>query len=193
MLSGDVKTTGRCNPANAVSEQLLDAEQRRHAAALMRVNHVGEVCAQALYQGQALTARSKVVKSTIEQAAEEENDHLDWCTQRLHELDSHRSYLNPLWYVSSFVIGIVAGLLGDAYSLGFMVETERQVEVHLDSHLQKLPAHDTKSRAIIAQMQLDEVQHGASATTKGAVVLPRWVRTIMRCKAKIMTTIAYWF
>lgn len=193
VLRGVVKTTGRRNPADAIAEQTLDPKQRRHAAALMRVNHVGEICAQALYQGQALTAYSGTVRNEIQHAAQEENDHLDWCAQRLHELNSRPSYLNPLWYMGSFAMGTLSGLLGDAYSLGFIVETEHQVEMHLASHLQKLPESDAKSRAIVAQMQLDEAKHGATAKANGAVALPIWIKTIMRFQAKLMTTTAYWF
>ena len=192
VLNGLVTITGRTNPANAVAEQKLDAGQRQHAAALMRVNHVGEICAQALYQGQTLTASSQRIRQEMQHAAQEEKDHLDWCAQRLRELDSRPSYLNPLWYVGSFAMGMVAGLLGDSYSLGFIVETEHQVEVHLAAHLQKLPENDAKSRAIVTQMRHDEVKHGATAKANGAATLPIWVKTLMRFKAMIMTTIAYW-
>ena len=192
VLSGEVIPTGRVNPATVVEEGDLDAQQAEQAAALMRVNHVGEVCAQALYQGQALTARNETVRIEMQQAAQEENDHLLWCAQRLTELHSRPSYLNPLWYTGSFMLGAVAGLAGDRWSLGFVVETERQVEAHLASHLQQLPEPDYKSRAIVAQMKIDEAKHAATAQANGAKNLPQWVRVLMRTKAKIMTITAYW-
>lgn len=191
-LSGIIETTGRANPADAVTPGELNQQERKHAAGLMRVNHVGEICAQALYQGQALTARSEAVQHTMQHAAAEENDHLAWCQQRLTELDSHTSYLNPVWYASSFMMGMLAGASGDKWSLGFVVETERQVEQHLDGHLQQLPENDYTSRAIIAQMKIDEAEHGATAQEAGAAQLPFWLQTIMRAKAKVMTTTAYW-
>ena len=192
VLSGEVMPTGRANPATTVEEGDLDAQQAERAAALMRVNHVGEVCAQALYQGQALTARSETVRIEMRQAAQEENDHLLWCAQRLTELHSRPSYLNPVWYTGSFVLGAVAGLAGDRWSLGFVVETERQVEAHLASHLHQLPKPDYKSRAIVAQMKIDEAKHAATAQANGAKNLPEWIKVLMRVKAKIMTTTAYW-
>jgi ubiquinone biosynthesis monooxygenase Coq7 len=191
-LSGIIETTPRTNPAAKIAEPELTDKEQQHAAALMRVNHVGEICAQALYQGQALTARSDAVKQNMQHAASEENDHLAWCATRVQELNSHVSYLNPLWYVGSFAMGAIAGIAGDKWSLGFVVETERQVEAHLAEHLEKLPEHDIKSRAIVAQMKIDEAQHAVMAQEQGAAELPEWIKTIMRCNAKVMTTTAYW-
>lgn len=190
-LSGIIETTGRANPAANLTEADLNKSERQHAAALMRVNHVGEICAQALYQGQALTAQTKAVKQTMQHAAMEENDHLAWCNERIEQLQGHTSYLNPLWYAGSYVMGMVAGACGDKWSLGFVVETERQVEQHLADHLQQLPENDVQSRAIVEQMKIDEAEHGATAQQAGAANLPRWVKTIMRGQAKLMTTTAY--
>lgn len=156
----------------------------------MRVNHSGEVCAQALYQSQALTTRSDTVRQTMQNAANEENDHLNWCEERLYELDSHKSYLNPLWYCGSFMIGTFFGLIGDRWNLGFLAETERQVVKHLESHLEKLPADDYKSRAIVEQMQKDEANHATRAVQAGAEELPRLVKRAMALTSKIMTTTA---
>jgi len=192
VLTNNVKTTARNNPADRINAVELNEKQQSHAAALMRVNHVGEVCAQALYQGQALTARDAAIRMEMQQAAMEENDHLAWCTQRLTELYSRTSYLNPLWYSGSFAIGAIAGLFGDRWSLGFVVETETQVEAHLVSHLEKLPQDDAKSRAIVAQMKLDEAKHAEMAKNQGAVAIPTWIKATMRFKAKLMTTISYW-
>lgn len=182
----------RVNPAQELAETVVDKQQRQQSAALMRVNHVGEVCAQALYQGQALTARSLEIKQKLTHAAQEETDHLAWCQQRIHELNGRTSFLNPLWYVGSFAIGAVAGLVGDKISLGFLAETEHQVEQHLNCHLQQLPAHDQKSRKILEQMRNDEIQHARTAEQAGAVELPAAVQFTMRCMSKIMTTTAYW-
>ena len=192
VLTGETQTATRENPAAAVAEPVLDAAQRQHAAALMRVNHVGEICAQALYQGQALTARHDKIKIEMQQAALEENDHLVWCAQRLMELNSRPSYLNPCWYTGAFMIGAIAGWLGDRWSLGFVVETEMQVEAHLAHHLEKLPLHDVKSRMIITQMKLDEAAHAAMARSAGAITLPSSIKRLMHVQAKIMTTLAYW-
>ncbi len=186
----------RPNPAAAVppDEALdppLDAQQRAEAGALMRVNHVGEVCAQALYQAQALTARSGSLRQAMEHAAREETDHLAWTQQRLHELGDRPSWLNPLWYVGAFGIGLLAGRLGDRVSLGFVVETERQVEQHLAGHLDRLPAADTRSRAIVQAMKEDERRHADEALAAGGVELPPPVRWLMRGAAKVMTTTAY--
>ena len=158
----------------------------------MRINHCGEVCAQALYQGQALTAKLPEVREKMEQAATEENDHLQWCADRLKELDSHTSFFNPFWYVSSFSIGAVAGLLGDKWSLGFVAETEYQVVRHLQSHLDELPENDKKSRAVIEQMKEDELHHATVAIEAGGAELPTPVKLAMRSMAKVMTKSVYW-
>ena len=169
----------------------LSTEERRHAAALMRINHVGEVCAQALYQAQALTGTRPEIREQMRRAAREEVDHLAWTEQRLAELGDRASLLNPLWYGGAFAIGLAAGRLGDRTSLGFVVETERQVEQHLAGHLQKLPAADAASRAIVAQMQADEAAHAVAAQRAGGAELPAPVRGAMRLAAKVMTTTAY--
>jgi len=160
------------------------------SAALMRVNHVGEVCAQALYQGQALTSRSADVREKMNEAAEEEIDHLNWCFRRIEQLDSHTSYLNPIWYLGSFALGVGAGLAGDRWSLGFLAETERQVVEHLESHLDRLPEEDTVSRAIVAQMAEDEAKHAEMAIDNGAAELPDMVKTAMKLTARVMTQIS---
>jgi ubiquinone biosynthesis monooxygenase Coq7 len=168
----------------------LTEAQRSLSGALMRVNHVGEVCAQALYQAQALTARSPQLREQLRRAAREEADHLAWTQARLHELGDRPSLLNPLWYAGSFAIGLAAGRLGDAASLGFVVETERQVERHLVSHLERLPADDLASRAIVEQMKIDETRHADAAENAGAVPVPAPARWLMRAAAKVMTTTA---
>lgn len=178
-------------PGSTPATPLSDAE-RRHAAALMRVNHSGEVAAQALYYGQAFAARAGSTHDLLEKAAREETDHLAWCETRLKELGSRPSLLNPLWYLGSFAIGVLAGSLGDRASLGFVAETERQVEGHLDSHLARLPAADARSRAIVSAMRADEVAHGERALAAGGQALPAPVRTLMRCAAGVMTGTAYW-
>ena len=170
----------------------LDAAQRREAAALMRVNHVGEVCAQALYTAQAYATRNPVLRDQFEQAAREETDHLAWTRARLDELGSRPSLLNPLWYAGAFGLGLLAGRVGDAVSLGFVVETERQVEAHLESHLDRLPAGDHASRAIVAQMKDDEATHAHNALAAGGVELPPPVKLAMRAAAKVMTTTAHY-
>ena len=169
----------------------LDSEQRKHAAGLMRVNHVGEVCAQALYQSQKLVARNSEIKEMLDRSGQEELDHLAWCETRLKELGSHTSYLNPFWYAGSFAIGLAAGLAGDKWSLGFVAETEKQVENHLESHLKKLPEEDDRSRAIVDQMRLDEIEHGQAAVHAGGVALPEPIQKIMQAMSKVMTTAAY--
>lgn len=169
----------------------LDAEQRKHAAGLMRINHVGEVCAQALYQSQKLVARNSEIKEMLDHSAQEELDHLAWCETRLKELGSHTSYLNPFWYAGSFAIGLAAGLAGDKWSLGFVVETEKQVENHLESHLKKLPEEDHRSRAIVDQMRIDEIEHGQAALHAGGVTLPEPIQKIMQAMSKAMTSTAY--
>ena len=191
-ISGQTDAATRANPAAACSESDLSAAQKQHAAGLMRVNHAGEICAQALYQGQALTARDEKIKTELQQAAKEEADHLAWCQQRLQELNSHTSYLNPLWYIGSLALGATAGLLGDKISLGFLAETERQVEQHLTEHLQKLPIADAKSKCILEQMRQDEAQHATTAIQAGAAELPLPVKIAMRYMSKVMTVTAYW-
>jgi ubiquinone biosynthesis monooxygenase Coq7 len=173
------------------AEVVLDPAEREHAAGLMRVNHVGEVCAQALYQSQKLFARNLEIQEMLHHSGQEEMDHLAWCETRLHELGSHTSYLNPLWYAGSFAIGMVAGLAGDRWSLGFVAETEKQVENHLESHLQKLPQKDHRSRAIVEQMRLDEIEHGQAALRAGGVSLPKPIEQLMQVMSKVMTTSAY--
>ena len=184
-------TTGRPNPANGEIEADLSDNERRVAAGLMRVNHAGEVSAQALYQGQSLTAKLPNVRDKMERAALEENDHLAWCEQRLAELSSHTSLLNPLWYAGSFAIGAAAGLAGDKWSLGFVVETERQVVRHLDQHLARLPEADRKSRAILEQMKAEEQHHATTAGAAGAAELPMPVKALMQLTSKAMTTTAF--
>ncbi len=166
-------------------------EDRRLSAALMRVNHVGEVCAQALYQAQALTARSPQLRAQMLAAAREETDHLAWTQERLRQLNDRPSLLNPLWYAGSFAIGLVAGRLGDAASLGFVVETERQVEAHLAGHLERLPAGDVASRTIVEQMKQDEARHADDALAAGAAPVPAPVKALMRAAARVMTTVAH--
>jgi 3-demethoxyubiquinol 3-hydroxylase len=170
----------------------LDEAQRRESAALMRVNHAGEVAAQALYHGQAMIARSPATCDLLLKAAREETDHLGWCEQRLRELGSAPSLLNPLWYAGSFAIGALAAAFGDGTSLGFVAETERQVEGHLDEHLRRLPAADATSRAVVDAMRNDEIAHAATARAAGAIELPGIVRGLMRGTAKVMTRTAYW-
>jgi ubiquinone biosynthesis monooxygenase Coq7 len=170
----------------------LDEGRRRQVAGLMRVNHAGEVAAQGLYHGQALTARSESIRATLCRAAEEEGDHLAWCHDRLDELGSRTSLLNPVWYAGSVAFGAMAGLFGDRISLGFMAETERQVEGHLEGHLARLPDDDQRSRAIIEQMKADEIRHGQSAHDAGGETLPAPVPQLMRLTARIMTGTAYW-
>jgi ubiquinone biosynthesis monooxygenase Coq7 len=189
---GGLTSQSRANPANKISEDSLSPEKRSHSAGLMRVNHVGEVCAQALYEAQGQFTKSNKLKMQFAQSAHEEEDHLAWTAQRLKELDSRPSLLNPLWYGGAYAIGAMAARLGDAYSLGFVVETERQVEMHLDSHLEKLPPEDAKSRAIVNQMRQDEIEHGAAAQALGAATLPPPVQGLMRAAAKVMTTTAYY-
>ena len=167
-------------------EAALSDTERAHAAALMRVNHVGEVCAQALYAGQSLTTKNEAVRAELEQAAKEETDHLAWCEQRINELGGRKSLLNPLWFGGAFGIGVVAGLLGDKWNLGFLAETERQVEAHLDGHLQQLPEADAKSRAVVEQMKTDEARHAQTAIDHGGAPLPQPVKWAMRLAADAM-------
>ena len=180
-------------PAESVPDADEDPGSRRHGAALMRVNHAGEVAAQALYHGQALTARDPDVREALLAAARDETDHLAWCERRVRELGSHTSVLGPFWYAGSFVIGTLAGLAGDRNSLGFVAETERQVTEHLDSHLEQLPVSDARSRAVIEQMRRDEARHGHEAHEAGARPVPALIRGIMRNSARIMTRSAYWW
>ncbi len=184
--------TSRENPALGKVAQLTTEDQRL-SASLMRVNHAGEVAAQALYQGQALTARSDFVKERMHQAAQEENDHLAWCATRIKELDSRVSLLDPIWYAGSFALGAIAGAAGDKWSLGFVAETEHQVCLHLEEHLEKLPAEDAPSRAILAQMKLDETHHGEQARQAGAAELPAMAKKLMTLASKVMTKTAYRF
>jgi ubiquinone biosynthesis monooxygenase Coq7 len=190
-LSGATHGSRPCPTAPGPDNPLPDA-QRRLSGALMRVNHVGEVCAQALYQAQALSTRDPLLKRRFEQAARDETDHLAWTQQRLEELGAHRSWLNPLWYAGSFGLGLIAGRAGDRLSLGFVVETERQVEQHLDGHLDALPAADLQSQAIVRQMKDDEARHAADAEIAGAAPLPPPVKWAMRAAAKVMTTTAHY-
>jgi ubiquinone biosynthesis monooxygenase Coq7 len=178
-------------PMPSSAEQPLTPEERRHAGALMRVDHVGEVCAQALYLAQSLSAGSDAAREQMRQAAQDEEDHLAWTEQRLQELGARRSLLNPLWYAGAFAIGLLAGRAGDRVSLGFIVETERQVEAHLAGHLDALPARDARSRALIDAMKHDESRHGADAQSAGGVELPAPVRAAMRLAARVMTRTAY--
>jgi len=189
-LSG-AATAGRPSPGVG-QEGPAAAADRDHAARLMRVNHTGEVCAQALYSGQALVARSPSVRSALRTAASEERDHLAWCRDRLRQLDSRASLLDPLWYAGSFAWGLASGLAGDRWSLGFLAETEDQVERHLEGHLDRLPADDRASRAIVAQMRDDEARHGAIGRALGAAELPAPVKAAMRAAARVMTRTTYW-
>lgn len=182
----------RPHPDAQLPEAPLDEAGKRHAAALMRVNHSGEICAQALYQGQALTARDPAVQQTLQRAAQEETEHLAWTAKRVHELGGHLSVLNPFWYAGSLAIGAVAGLLGDKWNLGFLAETERQVGQHLQSHLDRLPQQDEKSRAIVAQMHEDEVGHAEMASSLGGAELPQPVQLAMKLNSKVMTGTSYW-
>lgn len=196
-LFGKPITTERPNPADKIiniskNDELKDTE-KQHAAGLMRINHCGEVCAQALYQGQAITASNPSIKAKLRQAAFEENDHLAWCESRLNQLNSHTSYLNPLWYTGSLLLGITAGIAGDKWNLGFLAETENQVSKHLASHLNKLPENDYKSRAIVEQMKIDEEQHEHLAIESGAAELPDLIKYTMRFTAKLMTTVTYYY
>ena len=178
-------------PGGNLPNPELSAAEKRHAAALMRVNHSGEVCAQALYQGQALTARDTAARDTLERAAVEETEHLAWTAQRIDELGGRVSVLNPIFYAGSFAIGALSGLLGDKWNMGFLAETERQVEGHLDGHLDQLPVQDEKSRAIVAQMKVDEARHAQTARAHGAAELPEPVKQAMRISSRLMTVSTY--
>ncbi|UCV29181.1 2-polyprenyl-3-methyl-6-methoxy-1,4-benzoquinone monooxygenase [Ferribacterium limneticum] len=178
-------------PGSALPEAELDVSQKQLVVGLMRVNHCGEICAQALYQGQALTSRDAAIREALRGAADEETEHLAWTEQRISELGGRKSFLNPLWYLGSLTLGLAAGALGDKWNLGFLAETERQVEAHLDGHLQALPEGDGRSRAIVDQMRLDEIQHAETAVRYGAAELPVPAKAIMKTMAKVMTGIAY--
>ncbi|WP_447921804.1 2-polyprenyl-3-methyl-6-methoxy-1,4-benzoquinone monooxygenase [Achromobacter aegrifaciens] len=192
VLSGSA-TAGRPYPATAdETPQALSAQEKRHAAGLMRVNHVGEICAQALYRGQASVCREPAPRALLLNAASEEVDHLVWCNQRLIELGSRPSLLNPVWYAGSFALGVLASYAGVPRNLGFMAETEKQVEAHLEEHLRTLPVQDERSRQIVQKMKEDEAQHRASAEAAGGVPLPAPVKGAMRAMSKVMTTTAYW-
>lgn len=189
-IAGSPRAT-RANPGADEADVVLDDADRRHAAGLMRINHVGEVCAQALYVGQAAVARDPQTRTQLQAAAQEETDHLVWCADRLRELDSRPSLLNPVWYAGSYAIGLLAGLRGDGWNLGFVVETERQVEAHLEEHLHALPAADARSRAILKVMKDDEIRHADHAEAAGARRLPQPVPMLMAAASKLMKTVAY--
>lgn len=189
---GHTTNTARSYPAQDIAEPSLTEKERAHAAALMRINHAGEVCAQALYHGQGLVSRRTDVREKMQHAATEEGDHLAWCTQRLTELGSHTSYLNPLWYAGSFAIGLTAGLVGDKWSLGFLAETEHQVVQHLENQLDLIPPQDSKTPVILQQMQTDEAQHRDDAISVGAAELPGVIKKLMALTSKLMVKIAYW-
>ena len=184
--------SARAHPDATVPDAAMDEAEKKHATALMRVNHSGEICAQALYQGQALTARDPAVQQTLQRAALEETEHLAWTARRVHELGGHLSLLNPFWYTGSLAIGAIVGLLGDKWNLGFLAETERQVGQHLQSHLDRLPAQDAKSRAIVSQMYTDETGHAELATSLGGAELPPPVQLAMKLNSKVMTGASYW-
>jgi ubiquinone biosynthesis monooxygenase Coq7 len=186
-----VTDASRPSPADMHAEAQLAESERAHAAALMRVDHVGEICAQALYQGQALAARDARARAVLEQAAREEQDHLAWSAQRIRELGGRPSLLNPLWYAGSFAIGALAGALGDRWNLAFLAETERQVEEHLAGHLEALPSADDRTRAVVEAMRSDEAKHATTALRLGAGDLPDAVKAAMRLASKVMTTVAY--
>jgi ubiquinone biosynthesis monooxygenase Coq7 len=188
---GGTAVAERANPGTPEADVEMARPARRHAAGLMRVNHTGEVCAQALYVGQAAVARDEATRAQLLAAAQEETDHLAWCTERLRELDSRPSLLNPLWYAGSYAIGVVAGLRGDGWNLGFVVETERQVEAHLEEHLRSLPAEDLRSRAILATMKDDEARHAEHAEAAGARVLPQPIPRLMALASTVMKAVAY--
>lgn len=191
-LAGKPKVSGAEYPAKNIEEHALSDKERKSSAALMRINHAGEICAQALYHGQGVVSRAKDIQEKLEQAAVEEGDHLVWCSERLQELGSHTSYLNPLWYAGSFCIGMMAGMIGDSWSLGFVAETEKQVIKHLSGHMNLLPAQDQRSHKILQQMETDEAKHRDDAIASGAKELPDIVKKGMTITAKIMVKTAYW-
>lgn len=184
--------TSRAMPGEELAEPVLDDAERHHAAALMRIDHVGEVCAQGLYQGQAITCRNPATRKALEQAAWEETEHLNWTERRITELGGRKSQLNPLWYLGSLTVGVVAGKLGDDWNLGFLAETERQVEAHLHGHLASLPAADQRSRAVVEAMKSDEIRHADTAVRLGARELPTPARLAMTAMSKVMTSTAYY-
>jgi ubiquinone biosynthesis monooxygenase Coq7 len=191
-VAGAPRLTERPNPTESMAEPTLSEQERELAGRLMRINHAGEVSAQGLYQGQALTAKLPEVRDKMERAAMEENDHLAWCERRAKELGTHVSVLNPLWYLGSLAIGAAAGLAGDKWSLGFVVETEHQVVRHLDEHLAKLAPHDSKTHAVLEQMKEDEARHAHMAKDAGGAELPLPIRGMMKLTSKVMTRTAYW-
>ncbi len=190
-VAGKPIVTHRAYPADKIDDCDFKDEDRKHVAGLMRVNHSGEVSAQALYQGQAITARKNEVRKKLEQAAMEENDHLAWTKNRLHELGNRTSYLNPVWYAGSLAIGACAGAMGDKWNLGFLAETEHQVVEHLNEHLKELPKHDQRSRAILEQMRIDEAKHATTALDHGGAELPEPVKGLMSLMSKVMTKTTY--
>lgn len=182
----------RARPDASIKEDAIADNQKQEVVALMRINHVGEVCAQALYSGQALTSRNPQIVSALKHAAAEETDHLAWCESRIKELGGRKSLLNPVWYMGSFTLGAVAGAIGDKWNLGFLAETEQQVTAHLSTHLKALPTEDIKTRTIIEQMQTDEMSHAQEAVSLGAVELPMTIKKLMKISSKIMTSTAYY-
>ncbi len=192
-LTGNPKITEREQPDRSIAEASLDDNEKRHVAGLMRINHCGEVCAQALYQGQALTAKLPEVREKMDRAAMEENDHLHWCRERLTQMDSSTSILDPLFYAGSFAIGAVAGLAGDKWSLGFVAETEKQVVKHLEKHLDDIPQQDKKTRAILETMKQDELHHATTALEAGGAELPQPIKKFMQLTSKLMTKTTYHF
>jgi ubiquinone biosynthesis monooxygenase Coq7 len=184
--------TVRPHPDHDLAEPTLTDTEKKQAAALMRINHSGEVCAQALYNGQALTSRNTQTEVALRQASQEETEHLAWCEKRIEELGSHKSLLNPVWYAGSFALGALAGALGDKWNLGFLAETEMQVGKHIENHLGRLPAQDAKSRAVLEQMKVDEAKHAATAIQHGGAQLPLPVRLAMKLSSKVMTKTTYW-
>ena len=192
LIVPEQRNSTRANPGQSFTEPLLNAQEKCHVAGLMRVNHAGEVCAQALYQGQALTAKLTTVKEQMKKAAMEEVEHLAWCEQRLHELDSQPSILNPFWYGGSLILGALAGLAGDQWSLGFVAETERQVTQHIQHHLDHLPPHDIKTKSILSKMQDDETKHADTAIAAGAAELPFLIKKLMQGVSTLMTKSSYY-
>ncbi|MBU6468440.1 MAG: 2-polyprenyl-3-methyl-6-methoxy-1,4-benzoquinone monooxygenase [Betaproteobacteria bacterium] len=183
---------GRLIPGKDIQDESLTSEDRHYAARLMRINHTGEVCAQALYQGQALTARRQYTKEALKEAAQEELDHLVWCETRIKELGGRVSYLNPVWYTGAFLMGVTAGIAGDGWNLAFLKETEKQVEEHLNSHLEKLTPKDVKTKAIVEVMREDEKGHAKLAESLGAYEFPEWIKKAMKLSSKMMTKTVYW-
>ena len=190
-LFGKPKTTNRSNPSINLKDIDLSNKEKDHIARLMRINHTGEVCAQALYQGQALTARDSETKLNMQKSADEENDHLQWCEQRIKELDGRPSLLNPIWYAGSLLIGLTAGAMGDKWSLGFVAETEKQVKDHLEKHINQLPEDDQRTAEILKQMIADEEEHGKKAIEHGGADLPKPFKLFMKLTSKIMTKAVY--